>query len=118
MSSPIIRVSVMRVEPAQFAHFAQLLAESESALVPGIKGMKGCQLYFAGADEATTSVTNVSIWDSLEDAQQMSRFQPKLDLAKPFFELGAQFERPIRNYATLWRLENPLPSRRAGGAVV
>lgn len=53
---------------------------------------------YAGADEATSSLTNVSVWTSLEAAKQMDRFQPMLDLGKTFAEAGATFERPIMNY--------------------
>jgi hypothetical protein len=78
------------------------MAEAESILLPGIRAMHGCRGYFAGSDPVTSSLSNVSIWNTLEDAKQMERFQPMLDLAKRF--AGATFERPIMNYATLWQL--------------
>ena len=46
----------------------------------------------------------MSLWDSLDDARQMERYQPMLDLGRRFAELGARFERPIMNYSTLWQL--------------
>jgi hypothetical protein len=66
--------------------------------------MNGLIEYYAGADESTSSLTNVSVWQTLEDARQMERFQPMLDLGKAFVEAGARFERPIMNYSSLWRL--------------
>ena len=60
----------------------------------------------AGADAETSSLSNVSIWDTLDDAKQMERFQPMLDLGKRFLDAGATFERPIMNYATLWHIGN------------
>ncbi len=68
--------------------------------------------YF-GADEATSSLTNVSLWTSLEAAKQLDTFQPMLELAKPFAAKGATFERPIMNYATLWQLKGSAASGEA-----
>jgi hypothetical protein len=109
----VVRVSILRCEPKRFAEFKRMMSEAESILAPGIRGLRGCQAYLAGADEATSSLSNVSIWDTLDDAKQMERFQPMLDLGKRFLEAGATFERPIMNYATLWHIENA--SGHAGG---
>lgn len=81
----------MQVETAKFALCAQLMAASEEAVIAGIKGMTGCLDYFAGADEETASITNISIWDSLNSAQEMDRFQPLLDLDKRLSALGTRF---------------------------
>jgi hypothetical protein len=67
--------------------------------------MNGFVSYWAGADEATSSLTNISIWRTLDDAKQMDSFQSMLDLGKRFAEQGARFERPIMNYTTLWAIE-------------
>jgi hypothetical protein len=48
-------------------------------------------------------LTNVSVWDSLEHAEQMSRFQPMLDLGNRFGAKGATFLRPIPNFECLWQ---------------
>jgi hypothetical protein len=101
-NSPVVRVSILRCSPERFPEFERMMAEAESILLPGIRAMRGCRGYFAGSDPATSSLSNVSIWNTLEDAKQMDRFQPMLDLAKRF--AGATFERPIMNYATLWQL--------------
>jgi hypothetical protein len=80
------------------------MARSREALEPGLRAMPGKRLYVAGADPDTASLTNVSLWDSLAEAQQMDAFQPMLDLGRRFAALGARFERPIMNYRSLWRL--------------
>jgi hypothetical protein len=72
---------------------------------PGIEGMPGLMAYYAGADEAISSLTNISVWSTRENAKQMDTFQPMLDLGKMFAEKGATFERPIMNYTTLWQLK-------------
>ena len=79
------------------------MEQSETDLRPGIEAMPGLLAYYAGSDEATHSLTNTSVWDSLEHAQQLDHFQPMLDLGKRFAAEGAQLERPIMNYASLWR---------------
>jgi hypothetical protein len=80
-----------------------MMVEAETALRPGIEAMPGLLAYYAGADEATSSLTNTSIWRSREDAEQMDRFQPMLDLAMRFAAGGARFDRPIMNHTILWK---------------
>ena len=80
-----------------------MMIEAETVLMPGIHAMHGLISYWAGADEATNSLTNVSVWQTLTDAKQMDHFQPMLDLGKTFADQGAIFERPIMNYAVLWQ---------------
>ncbi len=45
---------------------------------------------------------NVSMWETVEDADQMASFQPMLALAEEFVALGVRFQRPILNFETLW----------------
>ena len=101
---PVVRVSILRCPPERFAELRQMAMEADRVLRPGIEAMVGLLSFYFGADEATSSLTNVSLWTSLEAAKQLDAFQPMLDLAKPFAAKGATFERPIMNYATLWRL--------------
>lgn len=103
---PIVRVSILRCRPDQFARMSTMMAQFEETLRPGIEEMLGLIAYYAGSDEATSSLTNTSVWDTLEHAQQMDAFQPMLDSGKRFAAEGATFERPIMNYATLWEI-NP-----------
>jgi hypothetical protein len=100
----VVRVSIMRCDAAQFATLSSMMADAEQVLAPGIRSMRGFRLFFAGADESSLSLTNVSHWDTLEDAKQMDVFQPMLDLGKQFVAAGARFERPIMNYEPLWQL--------------
>ena len=103
MSNVVVRVSILRCEPDRFARLYQLMAEAEALLRPGIEAMPGLLAYYAGADEATHSLTNTSVWATLEHAKQLDQFQPMLDSGKRFAAEGATFERPIMNYATMWR---------------
>jgi phage-related protein len=101
---PVVRVSILRCAPEKFTELRQMMIEADSVLRPGIEAMPGLINFYAGADEATSSLTNVSIWKTLDDAKQMDTFQPMLDLGKTFEQQGARFERPNMNYLTLWQL--------------
>ena len=102
--NPIVRVSILRCPPDRFPEIRQFMEDAETALRPGTEAMPGFLTFYAGADEATSSLTNVSFWTSLEAARQLDTFKPMLDLVQPFIALGATFERPVMNYATLWQL--------------
>ena len=102
---PVVRVSILRCPPERFAELRQMSAETYSVLRPGIEAMPGLLSFYFGADEETSSLTNVSLWTSLEAAKQLDTYQPMLDLGKPFIAKGATFERPIMNYTTLWQLK-------------
>jgi hypothetical protein len=97
-------VSILRCAPEKFAEFRHLMIDADPILRRGIEAMPGLISYYAGADETTSSLTNVSIWQTLDHAKQMDTFQPMLDLGKAFAQKGALFERPIMNYTTLWQL--------------
>ena len=49
-------------------------------------------------------MSNVSLWESAEAAEQMATFQAMNDLAGTFIALGVRFQRPILNFTTLWEL--------------
>jgi hypothetical protein len=67
--------------------------------------MRGNLGYFVGIDRVANAMHNVSLWETVEDANQMASFQPMLDLASEFVALGVRFRRPILNCATLWSLD-------------
>jgi hypothetical protein len=66
--------------------------------------MPGCLGYYAGSDEASCTMINVSVWRTLEQAQAMGSLPEMGTLAKEFTALGVEFERPIVNYPVLWQL--------------
>ncbi len=103
MSDSVVRVSILRCDASRFALLRRMMLDAEAALRPGIEAMPGLLLFYAGADEATSSLINTSVWDTLEHARQLDTFQPMLDAGKRFVAEGATFERPIMHYASLWR---------------
>jgi hypothetical protein len=102
---PIVRVSILRCPPDKFAEMRQMMIDVEKLLRPGIEAMPGLLAFYVGDDEATSSLSNVSLWTDLDAAKQLDRFQPMLDSGKPFVAKGATFERPIMNYGTLWEIQ-------------
>lgn len=77
--------------------------------------MPGLIDFIVGADEATYSLSSVSLWRSLAEAHLLDRFRPMLDLGPCFIALGATFERPIMNYVTLLRTAPASARQDAGG---
>jgi hypothetical protein len=102
---PVVRVSILRCPRERFAELEQMMIDAEPVLRPGIEAMPGLLAFYVGSDEATSSLSNVSLWTSVEAAKQLDTYQPMLDLGKPFIAKGATFERPIMNYGTLWEVE-------------
>jgi hypothetical protein len=100
----VVRISLGRFDAENFEHIRQLLDDSQKTLIPGIRQLKGNKAYYVGIDQENSTMTNVSIWDTLDDAKQMASLQAMLDLAKTFIDAGVKFERPITNHQTLWSL--------------
>ena len=104
MNAKIVRISRGWFDPKMSAEVAKQLDDSAATLVPAIKELKGNLRYYVGIDRAAGTMTNVSIWDSLEHAKQMDTLAPMLAQRKAFEALGIRFD-PIINYETLWEIE-------------
>ena len=103
MPEPVIRISILRRDAANFAVLRRMMLDVEATLRPGIEAMPGLIAFYAGADETTLSLMNTSLWDTLGHARQLDTFQPMLDAGRQFVAAGATFERPIMNHVSLWR---------------
>jgi hypothetical protein len=103
--NPIVRVSILTIPDGHIEAAAEAMRNAEEEL-RGILKLKGLRAYFAGVDRVRSQLTNVSVWDSAENAEQMSNFQPMLDLGKRFAAQGATFLRPIPNFDCLWQWGN------------
>ena len=103
--NPIVRVSILTIPDGHIEAAAEAMRKAEEELT-GILKLTGLRAYFAGVDRARSQLTNVSVWDSAENAEQMSNFQPMLDLGKRFAAQGATFLRPIPNFDCLWQWGN------------
>jgi hypothetical protein len=100
----VVRISLGRFDARHYALIRQLLDESQQSLIPAIRALKGNLAYHAGIDAENSTMTNVSVWRTLEDARQMASLPEMLAQAGIFVEAGVQFERPITNHETLWSL--------------
>jgi hypothetical protein len=99
----VVRVSILNVPAEHFDRVAGMMKDAEAPL-SGIRKLKGLRAYFVGTDREKLQISNVSVWDTEADAQQMASFQPMADLAKLFMEVpGLSFVRPIPNFETLWQ---------------
>src|ERR1700688_3699509 len=105
MNAPVIRISIGRFDPNKAASVEARLLESKASLESGIRAMSGNLAYFVGIDRTNYAMHNVSVWDSVAEADQMATFAPMLALAAEFTALGVRFERPILNCDTLWQLD-------------
>jgi len=99
-----VRISKGSYPPAMHAEFTRRMADAGRVLIPAIQRMPGCLSYYAATDEASSTMIKVSVWDTLEHAQAMATLPEMAALAQEFIALGAQFERPIVNYRSLWQL--------------
>jgi AMMECR1 domain-containing protein len=104
MELPVLRLSRGSFAAARYAVIRDRLTLAQSSLVPAIKELRGCLHYWAGVDETSNTMVNISVWATLQDARQMETLAPMLALASEFTALGVQFERPITNYQSLWEI--------------
>ena len=105
MRAPVIRISLGFFDADKAGLIETKLAETRERLEPGVRALSGNLGYFAGIDRSNNAMHNVSLWESVEDANQMASFPPMLDLAGEFIALGVRFQRPILNFETLWSIE-------------
>lgn len=98
----VVRVALVRCDPENFALISDKMQESEKELRPGIEAMPGLVAFYAGADSETLTLTNVSIWDSVEHAKQLDTFAPMVALAREFIADGGRPERPVMNHVMQW----------------
>jgi hypothetical protein len=98
----VVRISPGRFDASNYRIVRTLLDESQASLKPAISGLNGNLAYYIGIDRENNTMTNVSVWASLDDAMQMASLPAMLALARTFVEMGVRFETPITNHETLW----------------
>jgi len=105
MKAPVIRISIGKFDSDIAAVVETKLEESRGRLEIGIRAMKGNLAYYVGIDRTNNAMHNVSVWESVADANQMATFAPMIALASEFAALGVRFDSPILNCETLWQLD-------------
>jgi len=98
----VVRISRGSFAPEKYDEIRRRLDTARNTLVPAIRRLDGCIHFFAAIDRESSSMVNISLWRSLEDAKQMQTLAPMLALAEEFTREGVRFERPVLNYETLW----------------
>jgi quinol monooxygenase YgiN len=81
---PVVRISLGRFDAASYDAVRKLLDDSQKTLVPAIRALKGNRAYYVGIDPENNVMSNVSVWDTRADAEQMVTLKPMLELAKVF----------------------------------
>jgi hypothetical protein len=100
---PVVRISKGRIDLEQLAEAERLLLESESALREPLEQLNGLIHYYVGVDRELGYLTNVSVWETLEDAHQMDSLRAML-AQRPILEAaGVGFE-TITNHQAIWTI--------------
>lgn len=103
--SPVVRISRGWFAPEALETVRRIIVEGEATLVPAISGLRGLLYYHASVDAVTNSVVNVSIWEDLAAAEQMSTLQAML-AQRPIMESANVRFDPIANYgAAEWTID-------------
>ena len=99
----VVRVSQGSFDPARFTEVHETTIATVSYLVPAVKKLPGLISYHAGTSP-DGSVVHVSIWESDEHAQQMSRLKEMIvDTRQAYEKAGVTFT-PIVNYLIDWTI--------------
>jgi hypothetical protein len=97
----VVRVSKGRFDLTNLDQAERLLAASEQALREPLRQLAGLLHYYVGIDREHGYVTNVSVWETLEDAHQMDTLTAMLAQRPILEQAGVTFE-PITNHETIW----------------
>lgn len=99
----VFRVSRGSFDPARFPEVHEMTVATGRYLIPAIKKLPGLISYHAGTSP-DGSVVHVSIWESDEHAQQMSRLKEMIvDARNEADKAGVTFI-PIVNYPVDWAI--------------
>ena len=104
MKGKIVRISLGYFQPEQTEKVESMLEnEFKKSLIPAIKKLKGNNSYHVGIDKEKNTLTNVSFWNSIEDAKQMATLKEMLDMRATFEALEIKFIE-ITNHEIVWEL--------------
>jgi quinol monooxygenase YgiN len=99
----VVRVSRGSFDPARFPEVREMTVATGRFLIPAIKKLPGLISYHA-ATSPDGSLVHVSIWESDEQAQQMSRLKEMIvDARREADKLGITFD-PIIDHPIDWTI--------------
>ncbi|MDH6108122.1 quinol monooxygenase YgiN [Kitasatospora sp. MAP12-15] len=99
----VVRVSRGNFDPARFPEVQEATAAISGFLIPAIKELPGLISYH-WATSPDGSLVNVSIWESDEHAEQMSRLTEMTVDARAITEKAGVVFIPIVNYPIDWTI--------------
>jgi len=100
----VVRVSSGTFDPARFDEVQAMTVAVGRYLIPAIKKLPGLISYRAGTSRDGSTV-HVSVWESDEHANQMSRLKEMIVDARGAAErAGVTFGAPIINYPIDWEI--------------
>jgi quinol monooxygenase YgiN len=100
-SEPVVRISQGFFAAGLLPEVQAKLDASRAALDPALRALPGLLHYYVAIDPVSSSIVNVSVWDSLEAAAQMNDLPAMRAQRDVFVDLGVEFQ-PVRNYIGLW----------------
>ncbi len=100
----IVRISKGKFYADRAAEIEERLRRGEVALRPALEQLPGLEFYYVAIDRAALSITNTSVWDTLQHAQQLNTLNEMLEQRVIFEALGVHFE-PITNHEVLWSMD-------------
>ncbi len=100
---PVVRISIGRFDKSVYEEVEHLLIDGQKRLVPAIEKLPGCLRYEVGISPDANTITNVSIWDTLEHAVQMTSLQAMQNEGILMRSKGVRFD-PIINYEVVWEI--------------
>ena len=100
----IIRISLGYFQPEQAEKVEEMLNnEFKKSLIPAIKKLRGNLGFFVAIDKEKNAMSNISFWETNEDALQMATLKEMLDSRTTFATLGVRFI-DITDHQILWQL--------------
>ncbi len=100
----IVRISTGRFELDRVDEIGPLLAASEEALRAPLRELFGLVRHYVGIGRETGTVTNTSVWDTIEYVRAMNGLQAMLAQRPILEDAGVVFE-TIKNHDVLWSLD-------------
>jgi hypothetical protein len=99
----IVRISTGYFDADKHDAVKKLLTEGGERLIPAIKKLPGLVHYYSAIDKAAGKIVNVSVWDTLEHAQQMASLKEMHAEGLKMTALNVRFD-PMVNYETVWTI--------------
>ena len=98
-----VRISRGTFDLAKARDVIEMLRASEEQLAPALKQLPGLHSYQTGVDAEHDTMIAISVWDTAEHAQAMSRL-PEMNVLRSMFQLyGIVFD-PLSTYDILWQV--------------